>query len=127
MKVADDMKKAMTDCGRIDQGFTEQIQKTAVSSSDAAEERATSREQTCIALRLLDDNPDQPRQYVDPEYIEELAETILQRGLIHRIVVRRVGPRFQIVAGHCRRDAFKLLAERGAPGEWSTIPADIVE
>src|SRR3954447_9451098 len=84
-------------------------------------------EQMRIALHLLDDNPDQPRQYVDPDYIEELAETILQRGLIHRIVVRRTGTRFQIVAGHCRRAAFKLLAQTGKPGDWSIIPADVVE
>src|SRR3954468_13381844 len=97
------------------------------SMSDVAELHPAGGEQMRIALELLDDNPDQPRQYVDPEYIEELAETILQRGLIHRIVVRRVGGRFQIVAGHCRRDAFKLLAEKGAPGEWGTIPAEVVE
>src|SRR5690349_9917137 len=36
-------------------------------------------EQARIPLDLLDDNPDQPRQYVDPDYIEELAATILQR------------------------------------------------
>ncbi len=84
-------------------------------------------EQMRVPLELLDDNPDQPRQYIDSDYIEELAETILNRGLIHRIVVRRVGVRFQIVAGHCRRDAFKLLREKGAPGEWGAIPAEIVQ
>jgi ParB/RepB/Spo0J family partition protein len=80
-----------------------------------------------VLLDLLDDNPDQPRQYVDPDYIEELAETILQRGLIHRVVVRQVGARFQIVAGHCRRDAYKRLRDHGAPGDWTAIPADLVQ
>jgi ParB/RepB/Spo0J family partition protein len=80
-----------------------------------------------VPLELLDDNPDQPRQYVDPDYIEGLAETILQRGLIHRIVVRRIGDRFQIVAGHCRRDAYRRLRDTSAPGDWSRIPADLVQ
>src|SRR3954463_14613919 len=78
--------------------------------SDIAGTPAKEGEQMRVPIELLDGNPDQPRQYVDPDYIEELAETILQRGLIHRIVVRRMGTRFQIVAGHCRRAAFKLLA-----------------
>src|SRR6266478_2697001 len=122
------MNKGSTAGDGIDQVLMRRIQKTAAeSASDVAEPQQLGGEQMRIALELLDDNPDQPRQYVDPDYIEELAETILQRGLIHRIVVRRSGMRFQIVAGHCRRAAFKLLSEKGAPGEWSTIPAEVVE
>src|SRR5438270_8180659 len=122
------MNKGVTGGERIDQVPTRRIQKAGPeSASDVAEPRPLGGEQMRIALELLDDNPDQPRQYVDPNYIEELAETILQRGLIHRIVIRRVGIRFQIVAGHCRRAAFKLLDEKGVPGEWSTIPADVIE
>ena len=122
------MNKAVPGGDGIDQVRRRRIEKTGPgAASDVAEPRLLDGEQMRIALEMLDDNPDQPRQYIDPDYIAELAETILQRGLIHRIVVRRVGMRFQIVAGHCRRAAFKLLGEKGAPGEWSTIPAEVIE
>src|SRR5882762_8161169 len=122
------MHKCVTGGDEVDQVFTRKTQKTKLDgASDATAPLRLADEQMRIPVELLDDNPDQPRQYVDPEYIEELAETILQRGLIHRIVVRRVGTRFQIVAGHCRRSAFKLLTDKGEPGEWSTIPAEVIE
>jgi len=128
VKANDEMNKGVTGGDGIDQMLTRRIQKTGPeSASDVAEPRPLGGQQMRIALELLDDNPDQPRQYIDPDYIEELAETILQRGLIHRIVVRRAGTRFQIVAGHCRRAAFKLLGEKGAPGEWNTIPAEVID
>jgi ParB/RepB/Spo0J family partition protein len=120
------MTKGVTGGDGIDHVLTRRIQETPVSTDDAPGALGAG-EQMRVPLTLLDDNPDQPRQFIDPDYIEELAETILRRGLIHRIVVRHTGARFQIVAGHCRRAAFKLLAEKGAPGEWSTIPADVVD
>jgi len=126
VKATDKMNEGMTGGDGIDELPARRVQKPGL-ETDAGEPRPLVGEQMRIALELLDDNPDQPRQYVDPDYIAELAETILQRGLIHRIVVRRVGARFQIVAGHCRRAAFKLLAEEGAAGEWSTIPSEVIE
>ena len=122
--------KHESDIGAIhgcDQVLTRMTHHVSVDTSDIAKRPFRDGEQMRIPVELLDDNPDQPRQYVDPDYIEELAETILQRGLIHRIVVRRAGTRFQIVAGHCRRAAFKLLRAKGAPGEWSTIPAEVID
>jgi len=121
-----EVKRAAMDDG-IEQVLARKAEETTLESASQVGEPHPDGEQMRIPLEMLDDNPDQPRQYVDPDYIEELAETILQRGLIHRIVVRRAGMRFQIVAGHCRRSAFKLLGEKGAPGEWSTIPAEVIE
>jgi ParB/RepB/Spo0J family partition protein len=124
VKPASDAKRSRPSGEGIDQVLA---RRAAEGRPAATAELAKDGEPVRVPLDLLDDNPDQPRQYVDPEYIEELSETILQRGLIHRIVVRRIGGRFQIVAGHCRRDAYKRLRDIGAAGDWSAIPADVVQ
>ena len=128
MKADNEMNRGAPVGDGIDQVLARRAQEAKPDSVDGtAEAPRADGEQMRVPLELLDDNPDQPRQYIDSDYIEELAETILQRGLIHRIVVRRVGLRFQVVAGHCRRDAFMLLRNKGAPGDWSAIPADVVQ
>jgi len=124
VKPANDAKRN----GPSGEGIDQVLARRAAEGRPAATaELAKDGEPVRVPLDLLDDNPDQPRQYVDPEYIEELAETIRQRGLIHRIVIRRMGARFQVVAGHCRREAYKRLRDTGAAGDWSTIPADVVQ
>lgn len=50
----------------------------------------------------VDPNPYQPRQDFDPAEIDSLAESIREHGLIQPIVVRRMGERFQLVAGDRR-------------------------
>src|SRR5690348_2989123 len=87
VKAIDEMNKGVMRGDGIDQVLARKIDRAlGESASEVAEPRPPGGEQMRIPLEWLDDNPDQPRQYVDPEYIEELAETILQRGLIHRIV-----------------------------------------
>jgi ParB family chromosome partitioning protein len=58
-----------------------------------------------VALDLLEPNPFQPRSSIDPSALEELAQSIRQRGILQPLVVRphpeRQG-RFQIVAGERR-------------------------
>jgi ParB/RepB/Spo0J family partition protein len=84
-----------------------------------------------LDLDLLDANPFQPRQQMDPEKLSALADSILRDGLLHAVVVRRVpspsGDRWQLIAGHRRTAAFRLLWERAATDEersaFATIPA----
>jgi ParB family chromosome partitioning protein len=59
-------------------------------------------------VAVLDPNPAQPRKHFDDEKLEELAASIKARGLLQPIVVRRLGDRFQIVAGERRYRAAKL-------------------
>jgi ParB family chromosome partitioning protein len=47
-------------------------------------------------------HPDQPRRHFDEEKLEELAQSISQRGVLQPIVVRKVGTGYQIVAGERR-------------------------
>src|SRR5216683_558562 len=56
----------------------------------------------------LTPNEFQPRAQVDDARLQELAQSIKANGVIQPIVVRRVGDRFQIIAGERRWRAAKL-------------------
>ena len=56
----------------------------------------------------LSPNDFQPRNYVDDARLQELAQSIRANGIIQPIVVRRVGDRFQIIAGERRWRAAKV-------------------
>jgi ParB/RepB/Spo0J family partition protein len=61
-----------------------------------------------IPLGDIDPSPDNPRKTFDPEALAELAASIAEQGLLQPIVVRPVGPRFEIVAGERRFRALGL-------------------
>ncbi len=52
--------------------------------------------------------------------IEELASSIVEKGLLQPIVVRVLGDRYEVVAGNRRLSACKLL-------KWRKIPCHIIE
>ena len=56
----------------------------------------------------LEPNDFQPRGSVDDGRLQELAQSIRANGIIQPIVVRRVGDRFQIIAGERRWRAAKV-------------------
>jgi ParB family chromosome partitioning protein len=56
----------------------------------------------------LEPNEFQPRQHVDEARLQELAQSIRANGIIQPIVVRRVGDRFQIIAGERRWRAARV-------------------
>ena len=56
----------------------------------------------------LEPNGFQPRTYVDDARLQELAQSIRANGIIQPIVVRRIGDRFQIIAGERRWRAAKV-------------------
>jgi ParB family chromosome partitioning protein len=53
-------------------------------------------------------NEFQPRGQVDDARLQELAQSIKANGVIQPIIVRRIGDRFQIIAGERRWRAAKL-------------------
>jgi len=68
----------------------------------------------------VDSNPFQPRVEFGEEELASLAESIKHHGLIQPISVRRVGDRYQLVAGERRlRAAIKA--------GWQQVPAQVVE
>jgi ParB family chromosome partitioning protein len=55
-----------------------------------------------IDIALIKPNPAQPRVQFDEDSLEELAESIRQRGVLQPILLRPVGKSFEIVAGERR-------------------------
>ena len=57
-------------------------------------------------------NVNQPRKHFDPQSIEELTNSIEQKGLITPITVRKVLNNYEIVAGERRFRATKALGKK---------------
>lgn len=73
-----------------------------------------------IAVHMIEPSPYQARREIPPEQLSELAESIRSEGLLQPIVVRKVGEKFQLIAGERRWRAFQQLKQK-------VIPARIVE
>jgi len=73
-----------------------------------------------ISLDFIDDPMLAMRSDVDADNIEELMSDMTKVGLIEPIVVRPRGERFEVIAGHRRTRAARLLG-------WPEIEAKIVE
>ncbi len=62
-----------------------------------------------IPIAVIKPNPQQPRQYFDPETLAELAESIKARGLLQPIIVRRDDDGgYTLIAGERRLRAAEL-------------------
>ena len=75
---------------------------------------------TRIQIKSVKPNPFQPRQDFDREALEELAESIRQKGVIQPVLVRTSEEGYQLVAGERRLRAAKLAG-------LTTIPAIVYE
>jgi len=54
-------------------------------------------------------NPYQPRKIFSQEELEELVQSIKEKGVIQPILVRRMGPHYELIAGERRLRAAKSL------------------
>jgi ParB/RepB/Spo0J family partition protein len=74
-----------------------------------------------VPIGLIDPSPRNPRGALD---VTDLAASIEAYGLLQPVIVRRTGPRYELVAGHRRHAAYRWLAER-APDDarWREIDA----
>jgi len=57
---------------------------------------------TEVLMILIDPPPDIDRMEIDPEKITELAASISEIGLLQPVLLRPVGDRFEVIAGHRR-------------------------
>lgn len=73
------------------------------------------KEAKLIDIAKIQPNPLQPRKTSDRQALEELAESIRDKGLLQPIVVRPEGEGFIIIAGHRRYDACKLIGIERIP------------
>jgi len=60
-------------------------------------------------------NPFQPREDFDPQSIEELAQSIKEKGVIQPLLVRRKGDNYELIAGERRLRAAKSLGVKEIP------------
>jgi ParB family transcriptional regulator, chromosome partitioning protein len=70
---------------------------------------------TDVDVDRLEPNGLQPRVRVDEARLQELAQSIRSNGVIQPIVVRKVGDRFEIIAGERRWRAAKLAGLARVP------------
>ena len=68
-----------------------------------------------IAVTAIEPSPYQARREITGEQLQELAESIRSEGLLQPVVVRRVGEKFQLIAGERRWRAFQLLKIKQIP------------
>jgi ParB family chromosome partitioning protein len=79
---------------------------------------------TELDINSLSPNEFQPRLHVDDARLEELAQSIKSNGIIQPIVVRKVGERYQIIAGERRWRAAKLAGLQRVPVAVRAVPPD---
>ncbi len=63
---------------------------------------------TVVPLSAVQPNPEQPRKYFAEDALAELAASILERGLIQPVVVRKHEGGYQLLAGERRFRAARL-------------------
>jgi len=73
-----------------------------------------------VEVRAIDSNPFQPRQDFDPGEIQSLSDSLRAHGLLQPLVVRRVGDRYQLIAGERRLQA-------AAKAGWTEVPVHVVD
>jgi ParB family chromosome partitioning protein len=74
-----------------------------------------------VDIDLIDPSPFQPRTRFREEALEELARSIRVSGIVQPLVVRRMGTRFQLIAGERRWRA----AQRASLGRVPAVVRDV--
>ena len=91
------------------------------SQSDEVETREDSLRQ--LAIDMIQPGKYQPRTGMDPDRLQELAESIKAQGLVQPVVVRPIGPgRYELIAGERRWRAAQLAELREIPAVIRDIP-----
>ena len=80
----------------------------------------TPESQSQINLADIDPNPFQPRREFDEVELANLADSIREHGMLQPVAVRRVGDRYQLIAGE-RRLRAATMAE-WSRGRWGIRP-----
>jgi ParB family chromosome partitioning protein len=68
-----------------------------------------------LPVTAIDTNPTQPRRTFDESDLQSLRESIRNHGVLQPLVVRRVGQRYQLVAGERRLRAVRSLGLAQVP------------
>ena len=68
-----------------------------------------------VATDGIEANPFQPRKHIDDEKLKELSESIKSDGVLQPVVVRRKGPKYELIMGERRLQAARLAGMASIP------------
>lgn len=71
-------------------------------AAEAPVTKEAAREDFTLPIEAIDVNPYQPRGSFSEEAIDELSRSIREKGLLQPLLVRRLGDRYQLIAGERR-------------------------
>jgi ParB family chromosome partitioning protein len=77
-------------------------------SSATPEQTTARRPDMMVPIEQVVPNPDQPRRSFTQSQLDELANSIKEKGIIQPLIVRRSGDNFEIVAGERRWRAAQM-------------------
>src|SRR3990167_5635072 len=75
-----------------------------------------------LPLNNIQQGQYQPRRDIDPETLEDLANSIRTQGVIQPIIVRPIGDKYEIIAGERRWRAAKLAGLTEIPAVVRSMP-----
>ncbi|MFA5118744.1 MAG: ParB/RepB/Spo0J family partition protein [Candidatus Omnitrophota bacterium] len=70
---------------------------------------------TFLAIEKIKPNPYQPREDFEPQSLEELTQSIREKGVIQPILVRQSGEQYELIAGERRFRAATALKLKEIP------------
>ena len=102
--------KTPGDVANVSKGAKPNKSTTAAREASSADHIAPGERVRTLALSQIVPSPFQPRRRFSEEAIAELMESIREHGVIQPLIVREVGPNFELIAGERRCRACKELA-----------------
>lgn len=81
----------------------------------AEAETAALEPDSTVAISKIMPNKGQPRKLFKPDELAELSDSIKQNGILQPLLVRKVGQKYEIVAGERRYQAAKLAGLTEVP------------
>ena len=101
---------------------SDEVSGTTISGRDEVKDPQNNRESHANSIRIyeiqidqIDNNPHQPREKMDSEALAELSTSIRAHGILQPVLLKQVGERYQLVAGHRRTAAAKNAGLRTVP------------
>ena len=98
---------------------------TAATATAAAPARLPADSLIEVDIDLIDPSPYQPRTRFREEALEELAQSIRASGIVQPLVVRRIGLRYQLIAGERRWRAAQRTAKQRVPVIVREVPEEL--
>ena len=96
---------------RLGKGLEALIRPQKVKSEDSS----FINDSVSIAIKLIDINPNQPRKIFNQKNIEELADSIIEKGILTPLTVKKNGNKYLLIAGERRLRAARLANLKNVP------------